>query len=67
MVTALPLPEVIDSTRFELVRVATDLWPNAKESFRDGMMSALAFMLSRPLPSLTLSGGFSPVIGDQIK
>ena len=63
----LPLLEVIGSTRFELVRVATDLWPNAKESFKNLIISALAFMLSGPLPSLTVSGGFSPVIGDQMR
>ncbi len=63
----LPLLEVIGSTRFELFRVATDLWPNAKESFKNLMISALAFMLSGPLPSLTVSGGFSPVIGDQMR
>jgi hypothetical protein len=43
------------------------LWPNAKESFKKLMISALAFMLSGPLPSLTVSGGFSPVIGDQMR
>jgi hypothetical protein len=36
--------------------VATALWPNAKESFRYLMMSALAVILSGPLPSLTVSG-----------
>ena len=63
----LPLLELIGSTRFELFRVATDLWPNAKESFKNFIISALAFMLSGPLPSLTVSGGFSPVIGDQMR
>ena len=63
----LPLLELIGWTRFDAFRVATALWPNAKESFRYLMMSALAVILSGPLPSLTVSGAFSPVIGDQIK
>ena len=45
---------------FCTVNVAAALWPNAKESLRNWMISALRFKVSGPLPSFNPSGSFVP-------
>ena len=51
----------------QVKHVAAALWPWAKESFRNLIMSALVFNSVGPLPSFKLSGSLSPVRVDQMK
>src|SRR5204863_5347661 len=64
------LPATPRSNRFDEVRAlqGRDRFVAEREGiFHKLMISAFAFMLSGPLPSLTVSGDFSSVIGDQIR